>query len=227
MRRFLVFALLALLPVNANAQAPLEDEFFDSNGVRIRYVEAGNGEPVILVHGFSVDLDSMWRDTGVIATLAREFRVIAMDARGHGKSGKPYDPGSYGLAMVDDVRRLLDHLKIESAHIVGYSMGGGIVGKFAVLHPHRVRTLTFGGSSPRLWNEALEKRSTEMAESLEQGKGLRPLIVALAPPKNPPSEQEIEERNRRHMARNDPRALAAVQRGNRQQAVTPDEIRAM
>jgi pimeloyl-ACP methyl ester carboxylesterase len=222
-----VVALLALLVVNARAQAPLDDKFFDSHDVRIRYVESGNGEPVLLVHGFSVDLDTMWRDTGVIAALARDFRVIAMDARGHGKSGKPHDPASYGAAMVEDVTRLLDRLGVAKAHIVGYSMGGAIVGKFAVLHPERVRSLTFGGSSPRLWNDVLEKRSAEVAASLEQGKGLRPLIVALAPPGKPPSEQEIEERNRRQLARNDARALAAVQRSNRQHAVTPDEIRGM
>lgn len=227
MFRIAIVSLLVLLSTSVRAQPPLEDKFFDSDGVRIRYVESGQGEPVVLVHGFTVDLDTDWREPGVIAALARDFRVIAMDARGHGKSAKPHDPASYGLAMAEDVGRLLDHLKIEQAHIVGYSMGGLIIGKFAILYPQRVKTVTFGGSSPRLWSEALEQRNTELADALEQGEGLRPLIIALAPPNSPFTEQEIEELNRRQLARNDALALAAHVRSIRQQTVTPDEIRAM
>ena len=52
------------------------------------------------------------------------YRVIALDCRGHGQSGKPQDPGQYGLEMVRDVVRLLDHLNVERAHVVGYAMGG-------------------------------------------------------------------------------------------------------
>jgi pimeloyl-ACP methyl ester carboxylesterase len=224
MREFVALALAAVIGLPVTAQPILEDKYLDSDGIPIRYVEAGVGESVLLVHGFSVDLDSMWRDTGVIAALAQDFHVIAMDARGHGQSGKPHDSASYGLEMVEDVKRLLDHLKVTQAHIVGYSMGGAIVGKFAMLYPERVQTLIFGGSSPRLWNDVLESRSIELADSLERGHGLRPLILALAPPGKPPSDEEIAERNRRQLARNDPHALAAIQRSNRQQAVRPEEI---
>lgn len=63
-----------------------------------------------------------------------------MDVRGHGLSGKPHDTAQYGVEMVEDVRRLLDHLKIEKAHLVGYSMGGFIVYKFMALHPERLIT---------------------------------------------------------------------------------------
>jgi hypothetical protein len=85
-----ILMILAALPAKA------EDKFFDSAGVKIRYIEQGNGPPVILLHGYSVDIESQWVTTGVVETLAKNYRVIAMDARGHGKSGKPHDPNNTG-----------------------------------------------------------------------------------------------------------------------------------
>jgi pimeloyl-ACP methyl ester carboxylesterase len=227
--RTLLLALLlfaALAP--ARAQATLEDRFFDSNGVRIRYVEAGRGDAVVLIHGFSLSLDQNWGQTGVIDSLAKDFHVVALDCRGHGKSDKPHDAASYGMQMVEDVARLLDHLKIRKAHVAGYSMGGGIAGKFVVEHPDRVLTAVFGGSAPRIWTAANERLTTEIAESLEQGKGLRPVVLAITPPNQPrPSEEEIEQASRRALGSNDPLALAAVMRGTKQQAVTPDQVGAL
>ena len=86
----------------------------------------------------------------IIDTLAKDFRVIALDCRGHGKSDKPHDATKYGNEMIEDVARLMDHLNIPKAHIVGYSMGGAITGKFITMHPDRVLTAVFGGSVPRL-----------------------------------------------------------------------------
>src|SRR5712691_7172884 len=119
-RTFLLLALstAACAPM-ARAQPALEDKFFDSSGVRIRYVDVGRGEPVVLIHGFSSSLDANWGQTKVIDTLAKDFRVVALDVRGHGKSDKPHDVASYGLAVVEDVTRLMDHLNIPRAHIVG------------------------------------------------------------------------------------------------------------
>ena len=149
--------------------------------------------------------------------------------RGHGKSGKPHDPASYGLAVVDDVVRLLDHLGIAKAHIVGYSMGGVITGKFIVTHPERVISAVFGASAPRVgWPAQAEKDSTAIAESLEQGHGMRPMILRLAPPNEPPpSDAAIEQESRAIMGRNDPLALAAVQRANKELSVTLLEVRAI
>src|SRR5687768_18328775 len=100
-----------------------EDQFFDSAGVQIRYVEEGQGQPIVLIHGALGSIESNWIQTGVITNLSRDHRVIALDMRGHGKSGKPYEPAAYGHHMAEDIVRLLDHLKIQKAHLVGYSFG--------------------------------------------------------------------------------------------------------
>jgi pimeloyl-ACP methyl ester carboxylesterase len=84
MLKRLLIVLALFCPVVATA----EDQYFDSNGVKIRYVVEGAGEPVLLIHGFTVDLDLNWR--GVIPALTKDYRVIAYDNRGHGKSDKPH-----------------------------------------------------------------------------------------------------------------------------------------
>jgi len=79
---------------------PASDQFFDSNGVRIRYVIVGQGEPIILIHGWAADAE-MW--ASATQDLSRNFRVIALDCRGHGKSGKPTDPSQYGNVDTADI----------------------------------------------------------------------------------------------------------------------------
>ena len=99
--------------------------FFDSDGVRIHYADRGRGEPVVLIHGFTGSYARHWESPDVIAALTQAgYRVIAMDCRGHGQSGKPTGASDYGLELVRDAVRLLDYLIIERAHVVGYSMGG-------------------------------------------------------------------------------------------------------
>lgn len=135
------FAYLALVRV--------EGAYFDSGGVRIHYTDEGAGAPVVLVHGFAANADLNWRRAGVTRMLAREFRVISPDLRGHGLSGKPLEPEAYGIELVEDLRRLLDHLDIEQAHIAGYSLGGIIGLKFAAEHPGRVASLAVCGAGWR------------------------------------------------------------------------------
>ncbi|MEE8560873.1 MAG: alpha/beta fold hydrolase, partial [Gemmatimonadota bacterium] len=103
-------ALLALsvLPEPAAAQQPdrsdaaagqealLADQFFDADGVRLRYVDVGEGDPVILLHGFALGVEMNWAPTGLLESLPGEFRLIAVDLRGHGKSDKPGESDGYG-----------------------------------------------------------------------------------------------------------------------------------
>src|SRR5262245_53716664 len=101
---------------------------FASDGVRIAFIDEGQGEPVLLIHGFASSVRYNWREPGWIAFLVKHgFRVVAMDTRGHGESEKLYDPQDYGAPlMAEDGRRLLDHLGIAGADVMGYSMGARI-----------------------------------------------------------------------------------------------------
>lgn len=143
MRRMLSIAFI-LIPA-ACALFGAEPQTFDSNGVSIHYTVEGKGEPVVLIHGLYSSADINWRLTGTVAQLAENHQVITLDVRGHGQSGKPTDEHAYGTEMVEDVVRLMAHLKLEKAHVAGYSMGGMIAMKLAVLHPEKVKSLALCG----------------------------------------------------------------------------------
>jgi pimeloyl-ACP methyl ester carboxylesterase len=125
---------------------------FANGGVEIAYLDEGDGDPIVLVHGFASTKEVNWLHPGWVTTLTRDRRrVIALDNRGHGASGKPYEPSAYHSAtMADDVRALLDHLKIDRADVMGYSMGARITAFLAVKHPERVRSAILGGLGMRL-----------------------------------------------------------------------------
>ena len=141
------FAWLTLLCSTLSGAAFAADAHqFDSDGINIRYFSEGQGEALVLIHGFSGSAETAWIRPGVFdALVGAGFHVIALDNRGHGGSDKPHDPASYGVNMAEDVRRLLDHLGLERAHVVGYSMGGKIANTFRSRHPQRLITLTLGG----------------------------------------------------------------------------------
>ncbi len=124
---------------------------FQSDGVELAYLDEGAGDPILLIHGFASNLTVNWVDTGWVRALVRAGRrVIAVDNRGHGASAKLYDPEHYGApAMAEDMRRLLDHLGIARADVMGYSMGARITAFLALAHPDRVRSIVFGGLG---WN---------------------------------------------------------------------------
>jgi pimeloyl-ACP methyl ester carboxylesterase len=226
--------VLAFLLLAAPLALRAEDQFFDSNGVKIHYVIEGQGEPVVLIHGFTADLDKNWR-TGfvpgnpnggprIIEALAKKYQVIAIDNRGHGKSDKPHDPKQYGIEMVEDVVRLLDHLQIKRAHVVGYSMGGIIAAKLLTTHPDRLLSATLGGHGGLHEGEDAAFFD-ELASSLEQGKGMGPLIARLTPPGKPqPSAEQMAMANAMLKKTNDEKALAAVVRGFRELMIVPDKL---
>lgn len=148
MRTFVPALLLALWmgsPVAAGAQVNPQESFLESDGVRIRYLVRGAGPPVVLVHGFMVSTEVNWVAPGILDSLATRYTVVALDLRGHGASDKPHDPSAYGAAFVRDVVRLLDHLNIRRAHMVGYSMGSAITLKLLSTHPERVISAVLGG----------------------------------------------------------------------------------
>jgi pimeloyl-ACP methyl ester carboxylesterase len=213
------FLLLAPHPLRA------EEGFFDSKGVKIHYVIHGKGEPVVLIHGFAIDITKQWDFPGVTMALAKNFQVIALDNRGHGKSDKPHEAKQYGLEMVEDVVRLLDHLKIQKAHVVGYSMGGAIALKLATTHPERLLSVTLGGMG--LLEPTKEPVIRDLANSLENGKGMIPLLIWLSEPRGKPTEEQVKTLNSFLMFQNDAAALAAVVRGsmNKNLEISEDRLK--
>jgi pimeloyl-ACP methyl ester carboxylesterase len=166
--------------------------------------------------------------TGVVGNLARDFHVLAIDARGHGNSGKPHDPKAYGAEMAADVVRLLDHVKIRRAHIVGYSMGVRLVEKLLTSDPDRFLTATFGGfGAGRNWSADDDRQMERRAVEADHG-SFRSLLLSVAPTDGRQvTEQAIEETSRMFVQDNDPLALAAVTRNLRGLAVTDAQMAAV
>lgn len=197
----------------AATDAALESRYFDSGGLRLHYIDEGSGEPVVLIHGFSLDLRLNWVDPGVVSTLTEAgYRVLAYDFRGHGQSAKPHDETKYGPPEVRDPIRLLDHLGIDRAHVIGYSRGGLIAHRLLAERPGRLISVVLGGYGEGTGGEKAFDATTRalLAEALAQ-EDYRPLILAVAP--NLPPEQ-VEAWDGLLRERNDGRALAAAFRAD-------------
>lgn len=148
-QRWFSTALIAIV-LMLSFCASAEEHFFDSDGLKLRYWDEGEGEPILLVHGYTATGSLNWRINGIQQLLSKNFRVIMPDVRGHGKSEMPKDD-KFGVASMMDQVRLLDHLGIDSAHVVGYSMGGMITIKMMTMYPERVRSAVVAGMG---WIEA-------------------------------------------------------------------------
>lgn len=131
----------------------------------IYYEETGSGEPVILLHGFSVNT-AYWSQTGVTAKLAEHYRVIAMDLRGHGRTFVEGEPKAFDAATIgDDIEVLADRLAIERFHLVGHSTGGMVAVRYGLENRERLASLILIGTSsatvlgsghPEIRRQALE-----------------------------------------------------------------------
>jgi pimeloyl-ACP methyl ester carboxylesterase len=225
---FACIALLSFVPLYAqDTELAPQDRYFDSNGVKIRYIVKGEGEPIVLTHGFTMDALAEWGSRGIIDPLAERYKVIAIDNRGHGKSGKPHEPEKYGMEMVKDIVRLLDHLGMNKAHVAGYSLGGFITTKLITTYPDRVQSAIIGGAG--WWKEFGSQESLwlKLADSLEQGKGVGSMIEFMIPEGRPkPTQEQIDALDALIAARNDTLALAAVIRGMGEIQVTEHQLRA-
>ena len=225
LRKSIRFTILALLLVFVAAgavtalwgyyhyrQLTPEGAYFQSGSVRIHYVDEGKGTPVILVHGLGADIGLNWIRPGILPALAKHYRVIALDLRGHGRSDKPHDPAQYGIALVDDIIALMDHLQIPKAHLIGYSMGGFIVTKLAVTHPERLWSVAPCGSG---WTTSPEKDLDflyKLADDLDKGKGFEVLLERLQPVGKPVGKAKIDAVSAVLTFHNDCQAIAAMLR---------------
>jgi pimeloyl-ACP methyl ester carboxylesterase len=145
MRRLLLALALAASGCGPGAADWPKVETFRSDGVKLAYFTQGKGEPVVLVHGWLSSAGVNWVLPGISGHRAKDHLVVALDVRGHGRSDKPAAADAYGPELVEDVARLMDHLKLGKAHVVGYSMGGIITAKFLAEHPDRALSGTLAG----------------------------------------------------------------------------------
>ncbi len=183
---------------------------FNSDGVAIAYLDAaptgeGDGDPVLLIHGFASNHAVNWVNTQWVRTLTQAgYRAIALDNRGHGQSEKLYDPALYASElMAEDARRLLDHLGLARADVMGYSMGARITAHLALEHPNRVRAALLGGLGIHLVEgSGLPSRVPEAMEA--------PSADTVADPTARAFRRFAEQ------TRSDLRAMAACMRGSRQ-----------
>ena len=191
--------------------------FTASDGVAIAFDDNGarEGRAALLIHGFASNRYEAWKRTGWYAAFERRGqRVVAFDLRGHGESGKPHDPASYGPErLVADVVELMDHLGLSNVDLFGYSMGSRVALTTALKHPDRVWNLILGGVGAR----ALEP----------SGSGG---VMAAAMEADDPNSIEIPMlRSFRQFADEqgeDRQALAAIVRG-KSAPVTPDDLAAL
>jgi pimeloyl-ACP methyl ester carboxylesterase len=178
---------------------------FTHGTVEIAFLDEGEGEPIVLVHGFASSKEVNWVGPSWTTTLTGAGRrVIALDDRGHGASTKLYDPADYHTAlMAEDVRALLDHLQIARADVMGYSMGARICAFLALKHPDRVRSVILGGLGIKLVEGVGLPES--IAEALEA-----PSLDDVSDPVGHMFRAFAEQ------TKSDRRALAACIRGSRQ-----------
>jgi pimeloyl-ACP methyl ester carboxylesterase len=185
---------------------------FDHDGIELAYFDQGEGEPIVLIHGFASTAAVNWIYPGWVTALTKAGRrVVALDNRGHGASAKLYEPAAYHSAkMADDVRALLDHLGLERADVMGYSMGARIAAFLALAHPDRVRSVVIGGLGSRLVDGVGLPET--VADALEA-----PSLAVVTDPQGRVFRAFADQ------TRSDLKALAACIRGSRQ-TVTPEQV---
>lgn len=142
--------------------------FRAADGTEIGYDVLGEGEAVIMHHGFASDAKTNFVRPGVAGAVVESGRtVVLIDARGHGSSSKPHDPAAYSSGVfVSDVRRLLDVLDLAAAHFVGYSMGA-FIGMRLAPADERVCSLVLGGVGLGQIARHRPEVSARIAEALE------------------------------------------------------------
>jgi pimeloyl-ACP methyl ester carboxylesterase len=130
-----------------------------ADGIDIAYEIVGEGEPVVLIHGFGANRTITWSNTSWYQTLTRAgHRVIAIDCRGHGESGKPHQPDDYDEGrMTADIIAILAALRVPAADIIGYSMGAYLAMRLMHDAPGRVRRVVLGGVGEKYFTPSPEK----------------------------------------------------------------------
>jgi pimeloyl-ACP methyl ester carboxylesterase len=195
-------------------------QLFQSQSARIAFLDIAptgpdRGEPIVLIHGFASNRAVNWGNTLWTQTLTRDGRrVIAPDNRGHGESQKFYEPRQYSLlAMAADIIELMDYLGVQTADVMGYSMGARITSFLAVDHPGRLRSAILGGLGMRL---------------LMSDPNYKAIVAAMEAPSAGSLTDEIQRSFRAfaEQTNSDLPALAACMAGTRE-LLTPEQVAAI
>ena len=161
-RPFAACVLLCACAVAAGAQAGNGSGFAEVNGTKLYYEALGRGPAVVLIHGGLVD-SRLWDDQ--MRPLSKHFRVVRYDLRAFGRSAAATEPFSH----LEDLRGLLDFLKIEKATLVGLSLGGIVAADFALEHPERVERLVLAGPGLRGDKQPPPKDVAASIEAMQKG----------------------------------------------------------
>jgi pimeloyl-ACP methyl ester carboxylesterase len=136
--------LFTALPSKGQQLKPNASGYAQVNGIKVYYEVYGEGRPVVLIHGAFMSIEANWGE--IIPELSKTRKVIAIDMQGHGRT--PYSDRALTHAnMAKDVEGVMDYLKVDSADVVGYSMGGSVAYKFAIQSPKRLRKLVIISST--------------------------------------------------------------------------------
>ena len=155
--------LLVTIPSMGQKIKPSSSGYAPVNGIKVYYEVYGKGEPVILLHGAFYTIDMNWGK--LIPALSKSRKVIAIEMQGHGHS--PYSDRKLDIvSLASDVAKLMDYLKIDSADVAGYSMGGSVAYQFAVKFPSRLKKLVIISST--------YKSSGWLPETNDALKGFKP-----------------------------------------------------
>ena len=144
--------------------------FANNEGVKIHYQVEGKGTPIVLVTGFTGSID-IWYNFSYVESLKQKYQLILIDKRGHGKSGKPYNPEDYlQEKLTSDIIAVMDELQVDKAHFWGYSYGGYIGLILAKHYPDRFHSFILGGVSPQEISEEQSKLLDTFFETMRRGK---------------------------------------------------------
>ena len=141
--------------------------YFENKGIKIYYEIEGDGPPLVLIHGFSGNIEDSWKDSNLIETLKDRYKLILLDCRGHGRSDKPHGDSFYGYNMVNDLIQLLEHLSIKQANFLGYSMGAYLLFQLILKKPEIIICAILGGFVLTLEEREIAKATKNMEQIID------------------------------------------------------------
>ncbi|MDO3627285.1 alpha/beta fold hydrolase [Mucilaginibacter sp. BT774] len=184
LKSIVLIAIIVFTAVQSNGQQlkPSASGYAPVNGIKVYYEVYGEGKPLVLLHGAFMTIEMNWGQ--LIPELSKTRKVIAIEMQGHGHT--PFSDRKLDLAvMASDVEGVMDYLKVESADIVGYSMGGSVAYQLTILSPKRVNKLVIISSTYKTggWQPAVTNGFKNFKPEFLMNTPLKTAYDAVAPDK--------------------------------------------